>query len=405
MTTKITIVGDIMCEPLLLKAAKNGKTYNFESTFEKIKDLFEESDLGIGNLETPLAGESTGYTSSLLSFNAPDSFVDAVTNAGISLVLTANNHCLDRGIDGLVRTVKTLKKKRIPFAGTFESDLERKEATYIEVNGVKIAIISYTYGTNYSSNHIVLNEEQQKLVNLLRPQDELYYIPEKPQTIPIYKKVLRKVFRRLPEEERFYVKKFFGMTVNSAHVDDNLNKETAERFLAQMREDIARAKKNADLVFFCPHIGGQFNKEPGAFSEYVFQQAAECRCDLIAASHSHVVLKAEMIQGIPCFYSLGNFIMSPNSVYLLHENLPDYGIVTHVYVEDKTIKKITFSIVKIVEHKNQCLTVYPFDRYIQMISNTGEIKKTISEAKRIYHTVTGQATASFPIQKEYELWY
>ena len=191
MRTKITFLGDIMCEPLVLKASRNGKEYDFDRIFENVRDLLNESDVVIGNLETPLAGESAGYTSSLLSFNAPDEFADSVKKAGISVVTTANNHCLDRGIEGLIRTTKVLKNKGILCTGTYESNSKREEAVYIKINDITFGILSYTYGTNFSSNHIMLNEKQQKLVNLLRPQDEMYFIPHVSVKNPIYKKIIK----------------------------------------------------------------------------------------------------------------------------------------------------------------------------------------------------------------------
>lgn len=403
-SAKITILGDMMCEPLLMKASKRGKTYNFNAVFANVKALLEESDYVIGNLETPLAGEDAGFTKCLFSFNAPDEFADAVKNAGIGMVLTANNHCLDRGIEGLVRTTKMLEEKCIPFAGTCDPDREREEATYFDVNGIKVAVIAYTYGTNYSANHCRLEGNQQRLVNLLRPQEELYYILPKRQHISFRKKAILKLLRMIPGEKRYYVKKFLGMTINTAHADDSLNKETAEKYLVQLREDISKAKEKADLVLFCPHIGGQFNDEPGVFSQYVFKTAVDCGCDMIAASHAHVVLRSERIANTPCFYSLGNFSMSPNSVYLLKDNLPDYGIALHIYLEEKVIIKVSISILKIIEKKGQSLSVYPLDDYMNSLTDFEERKRVQAEAERVFRTVTGVTTASFSVRREYDIY-
>ena len=124
---KITLFGDVMCEPLLLKKAKQKDgQYVFDSVFEKIRPMIEEADYSVCNLETPLAGINAGYTNSLFSFNTPDSFADAIKKSGISLVTTANNHCLDRGIDGLKRTVQVLEEKGIPHYGTWKSIEDRK---------------------------------------------------------------------------------------------------------------------------------------------------------------------------------------------------------------------------------------------------------------------------------------
>ena len=320
---KITIIGDIMCEPLLLKAAYHNGTYDFSQVFAKIKERFAESDYVIGNLETPLAGSEAVFTDSLFVFNTPDEFADALKAAGIDFVLTANNHCLDRGIAGLERTLRVLDDKEIPHTGTYLNKPDDGNA-YVTVGDTRVAIISYTYGTNYAANRLMLSENESYKVNLLRPQPELYFVPQKSKRT-LKQRVIWKFLRMFPEEKQYYVKKYLGMRVNVAHADDHLNKDTAAPYMEKMQKDIGAAKSKADLVLFCPHIGGQFNAEPGAFSEYVFEEASKAGCDAIVASHAHVVLKTDKINGIPSFYSLGNFSMSPNSVYLVRDQKPEYG--------------------------------------------------------------------------------
>ena len=95
---KITLLPDIMCEPPVLKAAKRrGGKYDFCGVFAHTKELIGESDYVIGNLETPLAGKEAGYTNTHICFNAPDEYADALIDAGVDLVSTANNHTFDRG--------------------------------------------------------------------------------------------------------------------------------------------------------------------------------------------------------------------------------------------------------------------------------------------------------------------
>lgn len=397
---KITFIGDIMCEPRLLKAARcAANKYDFSTVFSNVEPLLKEADYVIGNLETPLAGEKAKYVHSLFSFNAPDCFAEAAKNAGIGIMLTANNHCLDRGMVGLNRTINVLDNYRILHAGTFSSS-ENRGNTYFTMEGVKYAVISYTYGTNYSANKVSLSDEEKLQINLLRPQDESYYIIPRQNVKPGFiKRIRNKMFSLLPEEWRYWIRKMRGVTVNVAHTDDNLLVDTMKPYMDRLKADVADARKNADIVLFCPHTGGQFNPIPGEVSCYIFDQALKFGADAIIASHAHVVQKAEVRDGVPCFYSLGNFSMSPNSVYLIQDHLPDYGIAAHLYINNKKIVKTTFSILKIIEEKNS-LTVYPID---ELADRYTEKEKLISEASKIYTSVTGKTDKEFAIQREYLL--
>lgn len=397
---KISFVGDIMCEPMLMKAAKKRNGYDFSCVFQHISDMFADSDYVIGNLETPLAGAGAGYTNGLFSFNTPDEFADAVKQAGIDMVVTANNHCLDRGIDGLIRTLRILESKGIASTGVFAAGNKRKEAEYFSVGEMKCAVIAYTYGTNFSANHLLLNDNQKDMVNLLRPQQELYYI-SKIGKRTLKQRAFGKFLCLFKEENRYYIKKALGKTVNIAHTDDNLNKETTQPYIDKLQRDIRAAKEKSDIVLFYPHIGGQFNKTPGVFSEYVFSKAIEAGCDAIIASHAHVVQKAEYIEGIPCFFSLGNFSMSPNSVYLVRENLPEYGLMTHLYLNKNTIEKVSFSILKIIESKTNALTVVPVDLLYDEVEDLHQKEKLIEDVQFIYRVVTGAGEKNIGIEREY----
>lgn len=400
---KISFIGDIMCEPMLLKASKINKGYIFDGVFEYIRDFLKESDYVVANLETPIAGEELGFTNSLFEFNAPIEFLDALKDAGINLVTTANNHSLDRGIVGAENTLKNLKKKNIPNTGMFLSKSERKEAEYIELSDTKIAIISYTYGTNYFNNKIILSEDNDFLINILRPQDDKYYKPYKFENKNIFQKAGRRFASYFSEEKRYYVLKYLGLTNNWARSDDVYSEKTISPYLYRLKDDIKIAKSKADIVIFCPHMGGQFNNTPGDFSKYIVNKANEFGVDAIISSHPHVVQEYKEVDGIPCFYSLGNFTMSPNSVYLLYEDLPQYGIIAHLYIDDdKKISKKSFSIVKMVEERKSQLKVYNVSE-LYAKSSVKEKEVILSEANFIARRVLGNNTDDFKIENEYEI--
>ena len=161
---KISFLGDIMCEMPFLKAAKiKPYNYDFDKAFSGLKILCEKSDYVIGNLETVCAGETQGYTKELYSFNTPDNFISALKKCGIDFVSTANNHCLDRGLDGLRRTLDVLDSQGIRHTGTYRSRKESEYACIVEIMGMKLGIISYTYGTNSNINDVLLSGDHKKI--------------------------------------------------------------------------------------------------------------------------------------------------------------------------------------------------------------------------------------------------
>jgi len=209
---KVTFVGDIMCERLLLKASQQKRGgYDFSPVFANMQELFSQADFVIGNLETPLAGEAAVYTNEMYSFNTPDTFADAVKQAGIDLVAIANNHCLDRNVEGLCRTIRVLDDLGLPHCGTKVNGAQDQEATYFSLGNTKFAVINYTYGTNYALNKMVLPEDSRVRVNLLRAQQESVYLKKNWSDVPKKRsfpsRVKRYIWSRIPEEQALKLKK------------------------------------------------------------------------------------------------------------------------------------------------------------------------------------------------------
>lgn len=401
---KITIVGDIMCEPMLLKAAKRPNGYDFTGVFKNVRELFAQSDYVIGNLETPLAGPDAGYTAGYFSFNTPSDFAAAARDAGVDFLLTANNHCLDRGLDGLKYTLQELDRQGIAHTGTFLHEMDPRFHV-VEIGDTRIAILAYTYGTNYGDNRIVLKDEETYHINLLRPQQEKYFVTGKSGT-KSQSKTGPHIGKLLSYEQKTRLKKLLGQPYNTAHEDNNLIEETAAPYMRRLCADIAAAKQAADVVLFLPHIGGQFNIKPGTFSEYVFCEAQKAGCDAIVASHPHIVQKAAYKEKkVPCFFSIGNFSMSPNDFYLLHEHHPAYGLAVHLYLENKQIAKASFTVLKMVEKRGDVLTVYPVDELYDRLSSEKKRAELMADVQSVVCTVVGTAPSGDEvIQREYLLY-
>ena len=147
-TVNLTFVGDAMQHaPQITAAQQPDGTYDYSQCFEYLKDDITWADMAVVNLECPLGGKPyTGYP----CFSAPDSYAVQLRDVGFDLFLTANNHCLDRRDKGLVRTCQALDSLGIAHIGTYPSQQERDQRIpyIVNVKGMKIAFLDYTYGTN-----------------------------------------------------------------------------------------------------------------------------------------------------------------------------------------------------------------------------------------------------------------
>ena len=147
-TLTLVFVGDLMQHQAQITAAHKGQdTYSYEECFKYVAPELRKADLAIGNLEVTLGGKPyRGYP----SFSAPDSFLKALQSVGFDVLLFANNHCLDRGNRGAVRTLNKMDSLKMIHTGVFRNPEEHLN-TYpllVERKGIRIAFLNYTYDTN-----------------------------------------------------------------------------------------------------------------------------------------------------------------------------------------------------------------------------------------------------------------
>lgn len=145
----IVSVGDTLCNKPLFNAAYDleTKTYDFSYMFKYIEEYIENATIAIGNCESPMAGPDRGY-SGYPCFNAPEHLSIDLAELGIDVMTTANNHCLDKGFNGLSATLDYLDESEIAHVGTSRSEEEQNIILMKSLNGIDTAFLSYTYGTN-----------------------------------------------------------------------------------------------------------------------------------------------------------------------------------------------------------------------------------------------------------------
>lgn len=134
---RMTFVGDVMMSDKV-EGILQQQGYDYPYTY--VKSYFQQADLAIANLETPITTGGTRQEKEY-SYRSSPLALPPLAEAGIDLVNLANNHSMDRGPDGLLDTIKHLKENGILYVGAGENIDEAYRAEIIEKNGMRIAFL------------------------------------------------------------------------------------------------------------------------------------------------------------------------------------------------------------------------------------------------------------------------
>ncbi|MEH7502609.1 CapA family protein [Neobacillus drentensis] len=304
MTERITLgaIGDILIHDKIYKDAFNGAAYQFDPMFENVKPLLEKPDVLTANQESLIGGQALGL-SSYPRFNSPYEVADALVHTGVDIVSTANNHTLDKGEKGVKSEADYLESIGLPHVGSFLNEKDRQNLRILTKNGIKLAFLSYTYGTN---------------------------------GIPV------------PDGKDFLV---------------NLNNRET------MKEEIHRAKKQADVVVMSIHWGNEYQRIPTKEQKDLANFLANEGVDIIFGSHPHVLQPMEWIKtadGRRTFviYSLGNFISAQHSDYKDIGGLTTIDITKHISEKGSSIEfsNPVFYPTYVSSKKNHSFRVVPLEK-------------------------------------------
>ena len=242
---KILFLGDAMCHDDQRELAYRNGTYDFDSSFDKLKDLFGEHDYVACNMESPICDPPyMGFP----KFNTPVEFADSLIDIGANIFFLANNHINDRGESGIESTITKLTsdytkggvdKSKLYTLGAFDNNIGNK---YIIINDV--AILNYT--------------------NIL----------------------------------------------NNKNVGENIKINMIDDMMT-LTQDIADVKNSgAKYIIVYIHWGKEYERFHSEQQRKLAEMLVNSGVNLIIGGHPHVVEDYEFINGVPVFYSLGNFISS-----------------------------------------------------------------------------------------------
>ena len=267
----LAVCGDVMSHMPVTNDAwdEAAGRYDYGRIMAGAASYVSAADYAVANLETTLAGgpNYSGYP----TFNAPDDLAYDLKDMGFDLLLTANNHCMDKGFSGLCRTLDVLDEVGLAHVGTSRTQAEADANIAVaDVGGISVAFLGYTYGTN---------------------------------GIP------------LPKDAPFAVNLFNTDYLTSLSQLDE----------ARVQADLAAAKAlNTDLIAVMIHWGVEYQTTQNAYQEQVADFLIANGADIILGGHSHVPQPMEMRTvtdesgesrtAFVC-YSLGNFISSQNDPF------------------------------------------------------------------------------------------
>lgn len=180
VTLTLGAVGDIMCHQRQLTDAADtagrsggGEPYAFDHWFTDIAPALQAADILIGNLETTLSGDAAAYQG-YPRFNTPDQILPALLAAGFDVLTTANNHILDHGVDGMLRTLAQLDAAGIAHTGCWATREDRAEPLIVRFEDIRVGVVSATYGINRGGfisgdlSYMVAAANEEQVVEMIR---------------------------------------------------------------------------------------------------------------------------------------------------------------------------------------------------------------------------------------------
>ncbi|MDE7298753.1 MAG: CapA family protein [Lachnospiraceae bacterium] len=257
-TVTLCLMGDLMClAGQQYTAARRDGSHDYSDSFGMILEILSQCDFVIANLETTLSESNPYSTAERLvndqpNCNAPADYLGSLRQAGITHLVTANNHSLDGGIVGVEETIAHLEEYGIPHIGTYRMDNTGKRYLLLEKNGIRIALLAFTELINQRDT--VAAEQLSRII-------------------------------------------------------DCYSSRTAADRIAAARAD------GADFVIVYNHWGSENTHEVRAYQRKHAQELADAGADLIIGSHPHCLQEQEELTAsngrkVPCFYSLGNVVSS-----------------------------------------------------------------------------------------------
>ena len=243
----IVFVGDIIFEtgqnPWSAIAYSDGIRACFD---DATWETLTGADFLVVNNEFPYTDGGTPTQGKTFTFRCAPWTAEWLKEMGTDIAALANNHVYDYGEEGALDTFDTLDEQEIPYIGAGRNINDAEQTAYCIANGITVAILNATEIERYEN-----------------PDTK-----EAGEDSP-------GVFRMLDT--------------------------------TRLCEKIREAKEKADLCIVYTHWGTEKMPSQDWSQTTKAQELADAGADLIVGSHPHVLQNIEYVDGVPVFYSLGNY--------------------------------------------------------------------------------------------------
>jgi len=272
--TVLAFAGDILFDDeyavMVNIESRKGKIYDSFSP-DLLKEM-TDADIFMLNNEFTYTNRGEPTQEKQFTFRADPEDAAYLLDMGVDIVSIANNHTYDYGEISLLDTVDTLAGMEMPYVGAGRNIEEASRPFFFETGDLKIGFLSAT-----------------QIERLENPDTK-------------------------------------GATLDSPGVfrcwDGTL-----------LYEKTAEAAKECDFLVVYVHWGSENTDELDWLQKDQALKLAQSGADLIIGDHSHCLQGIDVVEGVPVFYSLGNFLFSSKTL--------DTCLVKAV-IEDGKINRLQF---------------------------------------------------------------
>lgn len=308
-------VGDNLLHNTVTYSAQIEKgKFDFSKIYSNIKPFIERYDLAFVNQEIPLGGVEYGL-SGYPNFNGPAQAADGLFDAGFNIINLASNHSLDKGLKCLLASYNNIKNAGFDkIVGIFPDESKTEDFLMFEEKGIKIGMLSYSYGTN----------------GMPIPKSN-------PNIVPIIdvEKITSDVGKLRDNCDVLIVSMHWGVEYTTSQTEEQ--KELAKT-LNSLGVDV--------IIGHHPHV-----IEPVE--------------EIVGTSGKKTL----------CFYSLGNFVSSQHNAATMLGGMAAFDIVR---TKSGDIEMQNYGVLPIVTHYNKDFdkyTIYPLDSYTDEMAKAHGILK------------------------------